>query len=182
MPQGDPAERSVTANALSDVEVRQSGIEGLGLFAVRPFAAGERIRVMNIVREVTPDAPLRPDLGERSDHCDYPDGKTMLIGFPDRHINHSCDPIAWVHYGPEETEFIARRSIPSGAEITCDYHINLVGGSAWPCHCGSARCRGIVVGDYFALPVALQREYAPYLAEWFVRRHRDRLAAAGFRP
>jgi len=27
------------------------------------------------VREVTPQAPLREEFGERADHCDYPDGK-----------------------------------------------------------------------------------------------------------
>jgi hypothetical protein len=36
--------------------------------------------------------------------------------------------------------------------------------------------RGEVVGDYFRLPQGWQREYRPFLAEWFVRRHRERLA------
>jgi hypothetical protein len=38
---------------VSDVEVRPSGIEGLGVFAVRSFRAGDRIRQVNVVREVT---------------------------------------------------------------------------------------------------------------------------------
>jgi hypothetical protein len=75
-----------------DVAVRASPIEGLGLFALRPFGAGQRIREINVVREITAEAPLREDLGERADHCDYPDGKVVLLGYPDRHINHSCDP------------------------------------------------------------------------------------------
>jgi len=160
-----------------DVEVRSSPIEGLGLFAARPFAPGDRIRRVTVVREVTPEAPLRPELGERADHCDYPDGKVVLIGFPDRHINHSCDPNAHVRYQGAAAEFIARRPIARGDEITCDYNINISGGTAWPCHCGAARCLGTTVGDFFRLPLAVQREYRPLLASWFVRRHADALAA-----
>jgi hypothetical protein len=77
---------------MSDVEVRSSRIQGLGIFASRSFAAGQRIRRVDVVREVTADSPIREDLGERIDHCAYPDGKVVLLGFPDRHINHSCDP------------------------------------------------------------------------------------------
>ena len=159
-----------------DVEVHPSAIEGLGLFAARSFAAGELIHMVNALREITPAAPLRPELGERADHCDYPDGKVMLIGFPDRHVNHSCDPNAWVRYRPDGCALIARRPIRRGVEITCDYQINVTGGSAWPCRCGAERCRRTVVGDFFHLPPAQQREYVPYLADWFVRRHRERLA------
>ncbi len=35
------------------------------------------------------------------------------------------------------------------------------------------------MGDFFLLPVDIQREYQPLLAEWFVRAHRDRLRALG---
>lgn len=157
------------------VEVRPSPIEGLGLFAARPFSTGERIHRITVAREVTAATPLRPELGERTDHCDYPDGKVVLIGFPDRHINHSCDPNAYLLYEEGRCFLVARSAVAAGAEITCDYSVNLTGGSAWPCHCGAARCRGTVVGDFFQLPPELQREYRPLLADWFVRRHGARL-------
>jgi SET domain-containing protein len=169
--------RSYGSIGAADVAVGPSGIEGLGLFAVCPFAAGHRIREINVVREITPDAPLREELGERADHCDYPDGKVVLLGFPDRHVNHCCDPNAYVAYEGRRSHLVARRDIRAGEEITCDYSVNLTGGSAWPCRCGAARCRGTVVGDYFLLPPEIQREYRPLLAEWFVRRHADRLAS-----
>ena len=167
---------------LSDVEVRPSGIEGLGIFATVPIAAGQRIRKITVVREVTPLQPLREDLGERQEHCDYPDGKIVLLGFPDRHVNHSCDPNAYVLYDEKGCFLVARRVIPSGAEVTCDYNINLSGGTAWPCRCGAPRCSGTVVGDFFLLPPTLQREYGPLLAEWFARRHQVRLKASGILP
>lgn len=163
----------------STVDVRPSPIEGLGLFAPRAFGPGEVIRAVNVVREITPDAPLCPELGERQDHCDYPDGKVVLIGPPDRHLNHSCDPNTWIRYTGAGCEIVTRRAIPAGEEITCDYRINVTGGDAWPCRCGAARCRGTVVADFFQFPPDLQQEYAPYLADWFVRRHADALRVVG---
>ncbi len=65
-----------------EVEVRPSAIEGLGVFAARACAAGQRIRRVHIVREITASAPLREDLGERADHCNYPDGKVVLYRLP----------------------------------------------------------------------------------------------------
>jgi len=160
---------------MNDVEAKASSIEGLGAFAARSFRAGERIRQMNVVREITPDSPLREELGERADHCDYPNGKIVLLGAPDRYINHSCNPNAYVLYEGEHSFLVARRDITAGQEITCDYNINITNGTEWPCHCSAARCSGTVVGDFFLLPLDIQREYRPLLAEWFVRKHHDRL-------
>jgi len=154
-----------------DVEVKPSSIQGLGVFALAPIRMGQYIRQINVVREITPAAPLREDLGERIDHCDYPDGKVVLLGFPDRHLNHSCDPNAYVQYHENHSYLLARRSIEAGEEITCDYNINITGGTSWPCSCHAARCRGETIGDFFRLPVEIQREYRPLLADWFVRRN-----------
>ena len=162
---------------MPDVDVRASRIQGLGIFAARPFRNGERISRVNIVREVTSESPLREELGELIEHCAYPDGTVVLWGTPDRHINHSCDPNAWISYDAGGCCLVARRVIASGAEVTCDYNINIADGTRWPCNCGAARCRGEVAGEFFDLPAEWQREYRPLLAEWFVRRHRERLAA-----
>jgi SET domain-containing protein len=162
---------------VADVEVRTSPIEGLGVFAVNPCGAGQRIRRVNVVREITAEEPLREDAGERIEHCGYPDGKVVLWGFPDRHVNHSCDPNAYELYEGESIFIVARRDIAAGEEISFDYNINTSGGNSWPCRCGAARCRRESVGDFFSLPEQQQREYRPLLAEWFVNRHRNRLAA-----
>ncbi len=162
---------------MRDVEVRASVIEGLGVFAVRRFRANERIRRINVVREITSEAPLREELGERADHCNYPDGRVVLYGFPDRHLNHSCDPNAYEVFEANDTLLIARKDVAAGAEITCDYNINIANGTAWPCRCGSNRCQGMVVGDFFLLPKERQRAYRPLLAAWFVGRHRERIEA-----
>jgi len=160
---------------MADCAVRPSLIEGLGVFATRAIRSGERIRSVNVVREITAESPLREDLGERLDHCSYPDGRVVLWGAPDRHVNHSCDPNAWVAYEGDNCYLVARRDVAVGEEITCDYNINIADGTGWLCNCGAARCRGKVVGDFFGLPIEWQQEYRPLLAAWFVRRHRQRL-------
>jgi hypothetical protein len=161
---------------MADVELKASCIEGLGVFAARSFHTGERIRRVNVVREVTPESPIREELGECVEHCAYPDGKVVLWGVPDRHVNHSCDPNAWLLYEGDVCFFVARREITPGDEITCDYNINIADGTAWACKCGAARCRAEVAGDFFHLPTQWQREYRAFLAQWFVRRHRERIA------
>src|SRR5512136_2115542 len=103
---------------MSDIDVRPSAIEGLGLFALRRFAAGERIRRVSVVREITPAAPIREDLGERIDHCAYPDGRVVLIAFPERHVNHSCDPNAWDCFDVDGEFLVARRDLAASEEIT----------------------------------------------------------------
>lgn len=162
---------------MNDIEVKPSAIQGLGIFARRAYRAGEHIRRINVVREITAEAPIREELGERIDHCAYPDGKVVLFGFPDRHINHSCDPNSFELFEGDVSYLVARRDISAGEEISCDYNINITGGTAWPCNCGSSRCRKMVAGDYFLLPLEWQLEYRPLLAEWFVRRNRERVDA-----
>jgi SET domain-containing protein len=162
---------------MSDIEVRPSRIEGLGIFALRAFRAGERICTVNVVREITPEAPIREDLGERIDHCAYPDGKVVLIAFPERHVNHSCDPDAYEYFEGDASYLVARRDVARDEEITLDYNINIANGTAWPCHCGDSRCSGQVAGDFFLLSEERRREYRPLLAEWFIRRHSDRILA-----
>lgn len=93
----------------TDVEVRSSRIEGLGICAAHAFRAGKRIRQINVLREVTPEQPIRKDLGQRLDHCSYPDGKVLLLRFPDRHVNHSCDPNAHELNEGTSSYVVARR-------------------------------------------------------------------------
>jgi hypothetical protein len=162
---------------MPDIAVKASAIQGLGIVTLRPFQRGDRITRVNVVREITPASPIREDLGERVDHCAYPDGKTVLIAFPERHVNHSCDPNAYEYFEVGSSYLVARRSIAPGAEITIDYNINISNGTAWTCHCGAARCRGEVVGDFFRLPVEWQREYRPMVADWFILRNSTRFAA-----
>ena len=130
-----------------DIEVRPALSGGMGIFARKDFAPGDYIHTVEYEREITPDLPLKPELGERAEHCAYPDGKV-----------------------------IARRAIAAGDEVTVDYLINNPGGDSWPCHCGASRCRGMTGTGFFDLPLALQTEYYPLLADWFKARFPDETA------
>lgn len=156
-------------------EARPSGIEGLGLFAVGPAAAGSVLGWFTVERVITSDAPLRPDLGEKVDHLTYPDGKVLLLAAPERYVNHSCDPNAWERHSDRGIEIVARRALVADEEVTIDYLVNNAGGNSWDCACGATRCRGTTGFSFFDLPASFREEYRPLLAPWFVDRHRDRL-------
>lgn len=163
---------------MADVVVGESHIHGLGVFAVRDFAAGETVLLMDDSRVVDAAHPLRPELGEYSYHCDYlANGRVILQPSPERHINSCCDPNTYARRAAGVSRVIARKFIPTGAEITTDYIIDCHGGEVWQCNCGSARCRGTIVSSFFELPHALQLEYLPLLNEWFVAEHRAQVEA-----
>ena len=162
----------------ADVFVAPSEIHGVGVFAARDFDAGETVLVMDDSRVVDDEHPLRPELGEYAHHCDYLEGgRVVLMGYPERHVNSSCDPSAYARRDAEGSRVVARRPIKAGEEITCDYIIDCHGGEVWQCNCGSARCRGPIVSSFFELPIKLQLEYLPLLNEWFVREHREAVGA-----
>jgi len=139
------------------VEVRETENRGRGVFALRSYATGERIRIVNIERQVTEAHPLGPE--DNPDHAFLSDGKWLLVGEPDRYLNHSCDPNAYIWYRGRDIDLIARHSIEVGEEITVDYLINNAGGDSWKCRCGSQRCRGKTASSFFDLPIEIQREY-----------------------
>jgi hypothetical protein len=159
----------------SNVEVRSSAIQGAGVFALHNFRAGEVVRRVNLVREVTGAKPLGP--AEDISHCMYAMGRVFFVGEPDRYLNHCCEPSAYKRFEPDGVTIVAMRDIAAGEEITLDYMINTHGGSSWPCLCGVAACRGQTVASFFDLPLTLQHRYLPYLADWFVRAYPDRIEA-----
>lgn len=149
------------------IEVQPALSGGMGIFACVDFEPEEYIHTVEYEREVTKSKPLDPELGEKYEHCAYPDGKVMLVASPARYMNHSCDPSAYYRYDGSIAMAYARRSIAKGTEITVDYLINNPGGDSWPCCCGSTRCRSETGTSFFVLPLHFQTEYYPLLADWF---------------
>jgi len=159
---------------MADVVVAESHIHGLGVFAARNFKEGETVLTIDDSRAVDDEHPLHPEWGEYDYHCDYlAGGKIVLMQFPERHINSSCDPNTYVRTIRGLRHVVALRPIPQGEEITYDYIINCHGGDVWQCNCGSLRCRGMMVSSFFELPLDLQLEYLPLLDEWFVEEHHE---------
>lgn len=141
---------------MGDFEVAYTVGRGLGVFAVRAYAAGERLIAIT-------GAPAR----ERGEH-------TIQIA-PDRHLdpdppvrfaNHCCDPNAGIRVdGDGRPALHARRPIAAGEEITWDYAMAeadfTVRGtpSGFRCRCGASSCRGRVANGWQGLPVERRRQY-----------------------
>ena len=157
---------------MADVTIAISSIEGLGIFAARPFRLGDTILAIDDSRIVDDRDPLQA--GEDQRHCDYLEaGRVVLMQPPERHINHSCDPNTYVETVEGQRLVRARRDIAAGEEITYDYCINSGGDTVWLCHCGAARCRHQIHSDFFHLPIELQEEYLPLLDDWFRKERAD---------
>jgi hypothetical protein len=154
------------AGVASDLEVHGSAIDGLGVFAGKPFRAGEIVLEIDDSRIVDESHPLAP--GDDARHCDYlAAGKVVLMQIPERHINHSCDPNTYVQTVHGKRQVIARCNIGRDEELSYDYCINSSGDTVWNCGCGASRCRRVIHSDFFHLPTELQREYLPLLDDWF---------------
>jgi len=150
----------------SGLRVRNSPIQGLGVFAERSFRKGERLLRIDDSLVVDRAHPLAP--GDDPRHCDYlARGRVVLMRPPERHINHACDPNCYVKTVDGQRLVLALRDVKAGEEITYDYCINGDGTTVWSCHCGAARCRKEIHSDFFHLPVSLQLEYLPLLDDWF---------------
>ena len=161
---------------MNTVAVYPSAIHGLGVFATQSFQSGEVVLVLDDSRIVDAAQPLREELGEYDYHCDYlADGLTVLMPFPERHINHSCMPTTHVKTRASKRHVIALNDIRAGEEITYDYLLNCHGGVVWQCSCNTPGCRETIPSSFFDLPVSDQLRLLPLLDDWFIKEHSERI-------
>ena len=160
---------------MAKVVVKESSINGLGVFSLGNIAKGEIVLAIDDSRIVTPEFPLDSSRGEFECHCDYLADRVVLMRYPERHINHSCDPNTFVRTINRIRYVFALRPLPAFEEITYDYCINGFGDTLWECNCGSARCRRSIHSDFFHLPYDLQVEYLPLLDEWYIVNYNEKV-------
>lgn len=127
-------------------EVRQSPIEGSGLFAREPIPMGTT--VMRPGGRLATNSELATLIRESDRYVDTiaidPNLNLVLGGSELAHYgNHSCDPNLW-HLGP--FTLAARRDIEADEELTVDYATHSGGDWTMECRCGSPLCRGRVTG------------------------------------
>jgi len=143
----------------ADVEVRRSAIEGRGLFARAPIAAGTVVsrlggRLVSWAELerlcADPDQPYVDTITvSETEHLVLPPRRDNGYG------NHSCDPNLW-WVGPYE--LAARRDIAAGDELTNDYGTSTGAADfAMACACGSPLCRHTVTGADWRRPELLER-------------------------
>jgi hypothetical protein len=146
------------------VEVRNSTIEGCGLFALEDIQTGETVIIMG-GRVLTDDAFQALRL-EKYSSAAIDEGLNILLDTPNPAEcgNHSCDANTWMR---DEVTSEAKAPIPAGNELTIDYATQ-TGFADWsmPCNCGSASCRGTVTGNDWRRPDVQDRyrgHFSPFL-------------------
>jgi SET domain-containing protein len=123
------------------LSVKLSPIHGLGVFAKIPFKKGEVVLWWEDTKEIS-KAELAALPEEDQQFTDIQDGKTFLIGRPERYVNHSCDH----NTIPGKLCEIADRDILAGEEITANYANYFLPRGPLSCQCGTANCRKVVQG------------------------------------
>lgn len=138
------------------LEVRASGVHGLGVFATRRFEPGE---------------PIARYAGRRLSREDAASGRwdhrlTYLFALSDggmidgaeggnasRHINHACMPNCVAYEvdddeGQPQVEIEALTAIAPGDEVFLDYQLSAEPGDRadYACRCTSPACRGTMLG------------------------------------
>ena len=156
---------------MKKVIVKASGIEGKGLFAARDIKKGEVIVVWRPKKIVSVKGLKKLPRDEADHTTPTGDGRYIVMGVPERYINHSCNPNSYVKNRKDR----AMRKIKKGEEITSDYSINGIDKWKLKCECGAKNCRKVVYGDFFKLPKRLQKKYLPYLEKWFKNKFKEKL-------
>ncbi|MFZ3499301.1 SET domain-containing protein-lysine N-methyltransferase [Streptomyces sp. 5.8] len=143
-------------------ELRESVGKGAGVFATRPFRAGELVLAGVIVAEL-----------DRNDaHASQISWNRFV-----RHgglvpkVNHSCDPNCGIGLNASGAhDLLARLPIATGQEINFDYAMRNYTIEHFParCRCGTLLCRGRITG-WKDLPSDRRDAYrdfaAPYLLD-----------------
>jgi uncharacterized protein len=140
------------------IEVRRSGVHGLGVFAAKPIAKGTRIIEYVGDRVSHDEADRRYEVKDANDSHTFlfiVDSKTVIDAGTDgndaRFFNHSCDPNCESTVEKKRVYIEAIRDIALGTELTYDYQIYREEGDpeniddVFACRCGFPNCRGTML-------------------------------------
>jgi len=165
------------------VEVRSSGIDRKGVFAVEKILAGELISIWGgyIISSQEAQALSETSFPGIENYIIAVADGFFIIGSKDGtledddYFNHSCDPNAGMQ---GHLLFVALRDIQPGEEVTYDYVMTDadLDEYSFPCHCGAPHCRKIVTTQDWKNP-ALQQRYAGFFSQ-YVQSKIDRLRKA----
>lgn len=143
-------------------ELRASARKGEGVFATKPFKAGETVMVGKIKKVLDGNNAHASQVGENQ--------YVLHAGLISK-VNHSCDPNCGIRANETGAhDFVAIKDISVNEEITSDYAIRNYSVDYFPkrCMCDSERCRGRITG-WKDLPDEWKKIYegfvAPYLLE-----------------
>ncbi|MGH2588714.1 MAG: SET domain-containing protein [Dehalococcoidia bacterium] len=153
-----------------------SSIQGRGLFAVEPIAAGEIVAIKggHIIDRQT----LREhaELIGAAD-IQIADGLYLAPLTPAEvepvmmYLNHSCEPNVGIQ---GNIVFVAMRDVAAGEELVMDYAMfDDYPDEAMTCRCGTASRRGVITGKDWQRP-ELQEKYGPYFSAYLLAKMRGK--------
>ena len=149
------------------VVVGRSPIEGRGLFAAEPIAAGAVL--MRLGGDLLTDDQFGAVRRATYSALAVGEGMHLLLSddSPTTFGNHSCDSSLWLD---DALTLTTRRPLGAGDEVTVDYALFTVdAGWSMPCRCGAEVCRGVVTGDDWRRP-EVQARYAGHFSPFLNRR------------
>jgi len=126
------------------VAVRRSRIDGYGVFAAEPIAAGARIGALTGEAITVAEGRRRASGRQRIMLVELSASRAIDATRSDdalRFTNHSCRPNALIRVEQGSIEFLALRAIAAGEEITVAYGATHHEGRL-ACRCGQAGCAG----------------------------------------
>lgn len=140
------------------IEIRRSRIQGRGVFATRKIKASERVIEYRGERISDEEGDRRYPFDENERHHTFlfrlEDGSVIDAGHGGnaaKYINHSCDPNCEAVEEDGKILIYALQDIRKGEELTYDYNYildephNAANKKLYPCHCGTANCRGTIL-------------------------------------
>ena len=155
---------------IADIIVKDAGLKGQGVFALRDFSPGEFIFRRRHGRTVNNDEIETLSADDQRHLCELDWEHSAVLLSPGCYLNHACDPNAM----RKGVKVFAWKAIRAGDEITIDYRLNAFTNEQWQCGCGSANCQGIITSSFFALSEAQQAAYLPYAPRFIQREYRQR--------
>lgn len=148
--------------------VKESAIQGRGLFAKEPIQQGEIVAIKGgYIFERQAWTELEKTLGP----AEIPIGDGFVIAPANQEeregcmifTNHSCDPNIGVQ---GQIVFVAMRDIEAGEELTHDWATTDDDTYQMSCNCGARNCRGTITGQDWRKK-DLQEKYRDYMS-WYL--------------
>jgi len=129
---------------MKNVEVKDTGTKGKGIFALKDIQKGKEILYFTgKVVEVEDESKYPKFVRDHWHPIDEKGNKRiyLLPEFPSMYMNHSCEPNAGVK---ENIHLVAIKDIKKGDEINIDYSTLFLEGWKMECQCDSDKCRGVI--------------------------------------
>jgi SET domain-containing protein len=141
-------------------QVRESGVHGKGVFALRPLKAGDKVLEYKgeIItwKEALRRHPHDPTQPNHTFYFHLDDGHVIdgkYKGNSAKWINHSCEPNLEAEQEGNRVFLIALRDIKPGEELFFDYSLIIDARMTaklkkeYACWCGSPKCRGTMLAS-----------------------------------